>query len=259
MTHYIYDGSFEGLLTVVFEVFERKAFPASIQQEQFLQPSMFGETVTVTTDEAKAKRVWEGLRQRLSKDGLQVLYYTYLSGQRGFEMLIFDFTRLSFLSKENIEDNFAEVSVLQVQQIKKQVHREKHRMEAFVRFQKTADDLFYAAISPDFNVLPIITSHFEKRYADQCWVIYDLKRHYGVYYDLKSIAVIDLETAPALKKGILARGAFHQEEEKYQQLWQIYFKHVSIPERKNPKLHLRHVPKRYWKYLSEKQPDWLKP
>ncbi|MES2689093.1 MAG: DUF4130 domain-containing protein, partial [Bacteroidota bacterium] len=43
-----------------------------------------------------------------------------------------------------------------------------------------------------------------------------------------------------------------EHEEWYRQLWAGYFKHTNIPSRKNIKLHLQHVPKRYWKYLPEK-------
>jgi hypothetical protein len=39
----------------------------------------------------------------------------------------------------------------------KQVGREKHRMEAFVRFKKAKDGLFLSLVKPDFNVLPIIS------------------------------------------------------------------------------------------------------
>ena len=46
-------------------------------------------------------------------------------------------------------------------------------------------------------------------------------------------------------------------ETDYQELWKAYFKSVDIPERRNLKLHLQHVPKRYWKYLVEKQPERL--
>ena len=42
-------------------------------------------------------------------------------------------------------------------------------------------------------------------------------------------------------------------EPDYQVLWKSYFDSVNIPERKNMKLHLQHVPRRYWKYLSEKR------
>ncbi|MGZ5274180.1 MAG: DUF4130 domain-containing protein, partial [Kaistella sp.] len=44
----------------------------------------------------------------------------------------------------------------------------------------------------------------------------------------------------------------HDEEKKYQKLWQRYFTKTNIKERKNLKLHVQHVPKRYWKYLTEK-------
>ena len=42
-------------------------------------------------------------------------------------------------------------------------------------------------------------------------------------------------------------------EELYQKLWHSYFQSINIEARKNTKLHLQHVPRRYWKYLTEKQ------
>jgi probable DNA metabolism protein len=253
---YTYDGSFDGLLTVVFEAFERKAWPTAIEQEHLAQPLLIGETIAVRADEKKAARVWRGLHQRLSPESMQALFHTYLWEQAGFEMLFFEYVRLVFVSTGNIEGNYTAGCVLQVQQISKQVHREKHRMEAFVRFQKTGDGLFYATVSPDFNVLPLIIRHFEKRYADQRWAIYDTKRHYGAHYDLTTTSLVNFEgqSMPARQQGIPAPAALDEEEKRYQQLWQVYFDHVNIPERKNPRLHLRHLPKRYWKYLSEKQP-----
>ncbi|MBC5993651.1 TIGR03915 family putative DNA repair protein [Pontibacter cellulosilyticus] len=251
---YTYDGTFEGLLTVVFEAYERKTWPHTIEQEHLAQPSMFGQNIAVTTDEEKVSRVWKGLQKKLSVGALKALYHTYLWEQPGFEMLLFDYMKLAIDSKECIEDNYAASCVLRVQQAAKQMFREKHRMEAFVRFQKTADDLYYATISPDFNVLPLIIQHFEKRYADQRWVIYDTQRKYGAFYDLNAVTLVNLESQPDKRTSSAANNIFSEEEDKYKQLWQVYFDHVNIPERKNPKLHLRHIPKRYWKYLSEKQP-----
>jgi len=46
---------------------------------------------------------------------------------------------------------------------------------------------------------------------------------------------------------------FASEEYEYQTLWNDYFKSTNIASRINPKLHTQHVPKRYWKYLSEKK------
>ncbi|MCC9136713.1 TIGR03915 family putative DNA repair protein [Pontibacter silvestris] len=252
---YTYDGTFEGLLTVVFEAYERKAWPVSIARAYLVQPDMFGESITVVTDDQKASRVWSGLQKKLSVEAQQALYYAFLWEQKGYEMLVFDYIKLVFDSPVSIEGNYAAPCVLQLQQVHKQVHREKHRMEAFVRFQKTSDGLYFATIAPDFNVLPIVINHFEKRYADQRWVIYDLHRKYGAYYDLASTLLIDLEeTGSKALQAVLLGNVLDEEEDKYKQLWQVYFDHVNIPERKNPKLHQRHMPKRYWKYLSEKQP-----
>jgi probable DNA metabolism protein len=132
------------------------------------------------------------------------------------------------------------------------VHRERHRMKAFVRFQLTKDGIYYAAVDPDFNVLPLIIDHFKNRYADQRWLIYDLKRKYGIYYDLEKVETIMLEFNESNNNGKDIAGSFDEKEDLYQQLWKDYFKSVNIASRKNMTLHIRHVPKRYWKYLTEK-------
>ncbi len=178
----------------------------------------------------------------------------YLSEQPASEMLIYQYMALAFASAINIEDNFAADCVREVAQVNKQIFHEKHRMEAFIRFQKTADDLYYATIEPDFNVIPLLIDHFEKRYADQRWLIYDVKRKYGIFYDLEKVDYVQLDALQTDRSGNLPLDILEQNETLYQELWQTYFHHVNIPERKNRRLHLRHVPMRYWKYLPEKRP-----
>ena len=48
--------------------------------------------------------------------------------------------------------------------------------------------------------MPLIITHFKNRYADQRWIIYDLKRHYGIFYDLNKVEEITLETLPEFSK-----------------------------------------------------------
>lgn len=254
MYYYFFDGSFAGLLTTIFEIYERRAWPDRIEQQGSGQAGLFAQTIAVTTSEVKAARVWQGLLKKVSANAGAQLYKTYLSELPEANMLIYQYMRLAFDSSLNIEENFAQDCVRQVAGISRQVFREKHRMEAFVRFRKTSDDLFYATIDPDFNVLPLLQDHFEKRYADQRWLIYDTKRNYGLYYDLEKVAEVVLDEKSGVHNDKIAGNILEQHEELYQHLWQIYFQHVNIPERKNRKLHLRHMPLRYWKYLIEKQP-----
>ena len=164
---------------------------------------------------------------------------------------ILNFIRYVFDSAINIEEDYGNRYVTRLSEIIKMVRREKHRMEAFIRFQKLKDETFYAAIEPDFNVLPLLIRHFKSRYADQKWLIYDTRRKYGLFYDLHNTEYIELDFSTENKPGNV-KAAFTEDEVIYQHLWKNYFTSVNIPARKNTKLHLRHIPKRYWKHLTEK-------
>lgn len=55
--------------------------------------------------------------------------------------------------------------VLKVAQTAKKVGRKKHRMEAFVRFQLTKDNIYFVNIEPNFNVLPLTKSILQRATA----------------------------------------------------------------------------------------------
>jgi probable DNA metabolism protein len=75
----------------------------------------------------------------------------------------------------------------------------------------------------------------------------DLKRKHGLYYDLQKVEEITLElNDESLKQ--LSPQQLDSNEELYANLWKDYFKSTNIVSRKNTKLHIKHVPKRYWKY-----------
>jgi probable DNA metabolism protein len=250
MTEVIYDGSWIGFLSSVFEIYERKLSEVSLCGSVIQKPSLFAnESLAVFSDEKKARRVWMGLQNRLSVKALGDIYRCFLSELPGIENHLLAYIRFS-IATPGAEFAYGQPCILKVSQVSKMVYREKHRMEAFVRFKLTKDKLYFASVDPDFNVLPLLVKHFKNRYADQRWLIMDQRRHYGIFYDLETVAEVTLDLGENLAEG----DCFSEEEASYQTLWKEYFEHVNIPERKNTKLHLRHVPKRYWKNLTEK---WL--
>ena len=259
MTILSYDGSFDGLLTAVFEVYERQLAPARLVPPERSTPEVFGETLSVITDLEKANRVWQGLEKRLSKQSLSDIYSGYLSELPEREDRLLAFIRLAFdsPSEEKVEENFRDPNVLWVAQTGRKLFREKHRFEAFVRFQALADGTHYAAIDPDFNVIPLIIPHFVRRYNTLEWIIYDSRRRYGAHWDGQRVEEVRFEFASTAQQrpGLAPAASYGPEEELYQHLWQDYYRSVNIPVRKNLKLHRQHVPQRYWKYLVEKQPE----
>jgi probable DNA metabolism protein len=251
MTNLFYDGTFEGLLTAIYEIYDRKLELVKIKKGEMQAAGMFEDTLQVFTNEDYASRVLKGLRRKMSPNGVQRLYIAHMGEMDNEDNNLVGFIRYVFNNTNNIEDDYGNRYVIRLSEVIRMMRREKHRMEAFIRFQKLKDDTYYAAIEPDFNVLPLLIRHFRNRYTDQKWMIYDLIRNYGIYYDMHDTEFITLDFAAVAKPGDVI-SVYTEDEKIYQHLWKNYFHSVNIPARKNTKLHVRHIPKRYWKHLTEK-------
>ncbi len=248
-----YDKTFEGLLTAVFDGYSRKAFPDKLIGENELSPMFTEEEHIVYTEKEKAHRVWAGVHRRVSKVAANMLMCVWLSEEEGSDNLIYRYIRKVFDNPQPFETNFSDDDVLQVKKIAMRVSKEKHNLVMFVRFQKAADDVYFAPVSPKCNALPLTIHHFKNRFAGQKWVIYDTKRHYGYFYDLKKVEEITLTDDDHLLSGKLDEELMAEDEKLFQDLWRDYFKAMTIKERINPRLQRQHMPRRFWKYLTEKQ------
>lgn len=253
MLRLVYDGSMAGLLSAVFDAYERRATDTALIVKADAAPDAFALHVDVTTDAIKAGRVWAGLAKKLSANALDAIWRCYLSELPEMENMLLHYIRYAFAHSGKTEEDYGHPAVLWVSQTARKVWREKHRMEAFVRFRELADGLFYALVEPDYNVLPLIASHFQSRYADQSWLIYDGRRRYGIHYNTgaETVQEVCIEWKDG-GKGIPLNDTLAPDESLYQMLWKDYFRSTGIPSRKNPKLHMRHIPLRYWRHLIEK-------
>jgi probable DNA metabolism protein len=173
-----------------------------------------------------------------------------MAAMEGEDINIVGYIRYVIDSVQNVEEDYGNRYVLRVAEMVRMIRREKHRMEAFIRFQKLQDETFYSAIEPDFNILPLLGKHFKNRYTDQKWIIYDMRRNYGLFYNLHAIEFIALDFSTTRPDNVIS--TYTEDEGLYQNLWKNYFNSVNIPARKNTKLHMRHIPKRYWRFLTEK-------
>jgi len=249
----LYDGSFEGFLTSIFEIYAKKLTPEKICSQAKYQPQMFDDTCEVQTNETQAKRVWNGICKKLSVDGQKIAFYAFLSEAENIELSLFLYIKRVLESPVSIEQDFGDKHILEVWQQGKKVAREVHRVIMFVRFQKTADNIYYSGFDPQYDVIPLAINHFKDRFADQHWVIYDTRRNYGFYYDLKQVTEVTFtESTINFKTGRLNESVMAGDELAFQKLWKIYFTEMAIEQRKNLKLQRQHMPKRFWKYLVEK-------
>lgn len=254
MIVFVYDKTFEGLLTVVFDAYSRRSFPDLLLAEGEPLPLFYDEVVTVYTDDQKADRVWKGLQKKISAAALSLITVSWLSELPEIDKLLFRYIRKALDVPASIELNFGDSDVLEVSKISKKVVNERLRVMQFLRFQKASDGTYFAAIEPVYNVISLVIPYLKDRFADQKWLLYDLKREYGYYYDLLEVVEVRFEDKQAhLLSGLLNEELMVENEKLFQQLWKEYFKAITIKERLNPKLHRQHMPVRFWKYMPEKQ------
>lgn len=258
MTVYVFDGTMDGLLSAVFDAFLLKEEPEQLLTGGDVLPLFCERIYKVTTDVEKARRVWTGLEKQLPREALRIISTSQLSELQELWQPLFMLVCKVFRQGKEVVSNFADPDVLTVTQIARRVAHEAHRMMQFVRFQKAKDGTYLAVISPDHNVVPLIVDHFHDRFNDQPWLIYDARRHYGYHYDGESPPIhitFENETSVpfSLADGKLSDDILSSDDRLLQDLWRTYFKAICIRERLNPRKQLNDMPRRYWKYLTEKQ------
>ncbi|GKX58054.1 TIGR03915 family putative DNA repair protein [Leminorella grimontii] len=253
MSIFYYDKTFDGLLSTVFDAYRLKIFPELLLTEGDVEPLFMTRQHTSVTDPAKADRVWTALGKRLSSRALNHIMYVWQSERQGVDMLIFNYIRRVIDSPTPIETDFTNSVISEMLKIAKRVGNDRMHLIQFVRFQQTKEGVFFALVSPDYNVLPMSISHFTDRFTDRPWAIYDIKRRYGFYYDLSVLkeVVIPDDGNVITSGGKINPDLLHENERIFQNLWVTYFQSISIKERANPKQQARCMPRRFWHLLPE--------
>lgn len=248
----VYDGTFEGLLSAVFDIYDRKLTPVAITADR--QTVLFGQQVTIETDPIKADRVFNGMCRYGRMQTCNMIFYAFLSNAEHIEMDIFRYLKLFFHYKRDIAPMLSETYILRIHQMQKRVSREAERMRMFIRFEQANDGTFFAPIAPAYDVLRLVISHFKDRFVDQPWIIYDTRRKYGAYYNGSTVELISIEDERfSIETGRLNSDIVAEQEMEYQRLWRRFFDEIAIKERKNLRVQQNFMPKRFWKYLTEKK------
>lgn len=246
MKDYIYDGSFEGLLTAIYYAYPSKD-TSRIYREYDYIPNMLNEQITVSTEEDKFEKVYNSISDKLSSQTLRTVYYLYLYDIERVENLILDYLRLCYKNGDRINLAKHNDIIIKVDKCRRRVSLEAHRFTGFVRFEEVGNLSFYSSIEPDHNILPIIMKHFKRRFSDQNFIIHDVKRNQAIIYNKEKaiISYFDEDDAAIIKSST--------DDNEFKSLWKTFYDSVNIKERENLKLRNRSMPKRYWDYLTELQ------
>lgn len=240
---YLYDGSLHGFLTIVFDCYSSKTLPQKIIPIYEYCPNFLDNITYIETNFEKSERVFIGIEKNISYTTLYNTYYAFLSNEPNKEMYLLKYLCDGFEFGSKINNRLTISYVFKVMNMKKRSFGECHRLKGLLRFQEVGNNTYYASIHPDNNIIEPLGHHFINRLPNQNFIIHDKIRNICLLYNGKKYEIVD---ASNLKIPDISAN-----EQKYQELWKLFFKTIAISERKNSRCQMQYMPKKYWKDLIE--------
>lgn len=238
---YKYDGSFEGLMCCVFESYERNEVPDKIYGPDYFQLTFFP-VKEIQTDEKKAQRVLSSIPKKMSSKTLFFVKRCFLTCLEQKEWYILMFLRLGYEHGAKILNMISNDIVNALFRAENNLANEAHLYTGFIRFS-VINNILATQIDPKNFVLPILGKHFANRYPSEQFIIYDSTHGMALVYDTKAVHICPMED--------FVIPAPDASELEYRKLWQMFYNTIAVPGRENPKCRMSHMPKRYWKYMTE--------
>jgi probable DNA metabolism protein len=239
---FIYDGTFEGFLSAVFDAYTLKSEPSDIVSSSGEVQTSFEETHIVETTGEKADRLIAGM-EKIGFCG--EVMYAFLADMPEKEMVIYQYIVMGFNMKEKIFCNLGDGTVRKVKDLCGQTGTEKQKTKGFLRFSIVEGNIHCAEISPKNNVLMLIMPHFCRRMRTMPFLIHDLTyRQVGVFDTRKwVICSSDDITIPQLRS----------DEKNVRYAWKLFYDTVAIEGRLNLKRRKQMIPERYRRHMTELQ------
>lgn len=240
---YLYDGSFDGLLTIVFDCYTKKTLPQKIIDFNNYTYNFLDNTLTIETDYSKSKNIFDQISNTICKDALFNSYYAFLSNDKEKEINILKYLCNGFDIGPEINNKITLSYVFKVINLKRKALSECHKLKGLVRFKELSDNLCYASIHPDNNILEPLGKHFINRLPNMQFIIHDKNRNLYFIYNGKEYRILQNQN--------IVLPDITDSEFKYQELWKLFFNTISIKERENRRCQMQYMPKKYWNDLVE--------
>ncbi len=243
---YVYDGSFEGVLTCVFQAFARHEIPRSIVTESDLQLSLFQEFLVFPTDEEQAFRVRRSVSLRFGEETYESMQRVFLSDDPEKGIILYRYLSLLYKEGKSQINNLCHPVVAAFCKINGYVAKEIQYHRQFIRFAKMPNDVYIARISPRASVVPLLMDYFTARFNTQSFLIYDEVHHMAGIFDTLDWRLVVGENLTLPEE--------ESDEIAYQHMWKCFYDAICNRERLNPGLRRQLMPKRFWGHLSEMNP-----
>lgn len=232
---------FEHLLCILAKVYKSETV-ISIYSEKSYQYSLDGKLVQISLDEPLALRFENFLIANFGMDVYEMLYHVFLCNTSFSPTLISKYILLLKKNGAAYHWNHSDSVVREMHHLEQKVTFEAHRFLGILRFH-SFKNILIGKIEPDHQILTLLAYHFVDRLKNEDFIILDERHKKALVYEKQMLRLVYLDKIPHLKFEI----------DEYENLWKIYFDHIAIEDRQNPKLQQHFVPLKYRKNMIEFQ------
>lgn len=243
-----YDGSFDGLLSAVFQGYLRKAPMASITFREEVQTGFGREIIQVETQEEESRRVEQGILKKAGSTALALIETGFWSGQEDKDTLLYRYIQAALQLGPRVYNDLSHPDVLAMEYLCRNIRREQERMMGFVRFSQLENGVFFSSIAPRNSLVPLLMPHFSDRFNIQPFLLQDTEH--------KMVGVYDGEGWYLVETDQLHLPGVSPEEEEYRRMWRGFYDAVTVEARRSSKRRRNMMPKWYWKNLPEFDPRY---
>ena len=240
---YLYNGTWDELLKVIFWLGKEKRKPLQILEEIKYENNLLAKPFKPILDQKVLT-----LKKYIPKEILKISYYVFLSSSQEKELIIYYFLLNTLKYHKEVIYMRNLRCVNKALMISKRVSREAHKWKGFLRFKEMQNQFLYAEFNADNNILEILANHFKKRLPKENWVIKDEKRDILCIYDQKKLYFLE-------GKDIQLDLNYNNKEKNTEELWKSFFKTIAIKERENRKCQQNFMPKKYWQNILEMESE----
>ena len=200
----------------------------------------------IATIPDRARRVRRSIPQKLGAEATDFVRRAFLTCHAQKELLLLRFFRLGYEKGPVVLRMLTDDTVHALTEAVRHLENEAHLLTGFVRFSD-ANGVLVSIIEPKNIVLPIIAPHFCNRYPNERFVLYDNTHAMALLHQSGTWEIADVEA--------FSMPDPDEEERKYRALWRLFYDTIEVEGRHNPRCRMGHMPKRYWRCMTEFMAD----
>ena len=243
---YLYNNTLISLLCLIKKLLDNRIVPNNIKNIDY-SPTLFDEIIELDIQEDE--KIINDIIKFLNPQIFSIIYYVFISNNENKDIIIYYFLVHSIKYKNKVFYQRNLKSVDRALKISKYVSNENHRLKGFLRFKEIKNNILYAEIAPENNIIVLLSRHFMKRLKNEYWIIKDTKRKTLSIYDKKNFYLVNEGNFKMINNEL------SDDEIKIEDMWKSFYKTIGITERKNERCRMNFMPKKYWPYIIEMSDD----